>query len=437
MSGPSQISTSATQSRFFYGWIIVAVSVITIAVTYGIMYSYSVFFKPLVDYFHWDRATVSSVYSMALVLRGFAGIAMGWLADRYGPVKISLFCGVVAGLGLVLTSRVTELWQLYVTFGLIEAIGLSGSYGIGTAITARWFTKKRGMALGITASGAGLGTFFMLPTAERLISNYGWSTAFFIFGILAFLIITSTAFLFKSPPQETPGQSITTEKQPAHDGTKTPPRARELDVTMGAAIRSQKMIITTIVFFLFIFCLQVIMAHLVNYATDVGISPFQAATFVSLIGIVSIAGRLVMGSASDKIGINNSLLLCCAMLSVSLVMLLFTKSIWAFYLFAVVFGFAYGGEMPQIPMFVGHFFGTKSMAALVGFILSITGIGGALGPWVGGKLYDITLNYQLAFIVTIAASLVALGLSFVLKVFILKEYTRKDDKSLLTAGKKI
>ena len=166
---------------------------------------------------------------------------------------------------------------------------------------------------------------------------------------------------------------------------------------------------------MFVFNLHVIMVHLVNYATDIGISPLVAATFISTIGVVSIAGRIVIGIGSDRFGSNNALLLCCALLSISLIWLIFTKTLWAFYLFAIVFGFAYGGEIPLIPMFIGQFFGTRSMAALVGLLLFVSNIGGALGPWVGGKVFDMTLSYQLAFVITAVVGLVSLVMAFVLK----------------------
>ncbi len=128
------------------------------------------------------------------------------------------------------------------------------------------------------------------------------------------------------------------------------------------------------------------MVHLVNYATDMGITPLVAASFVSLIGVSSIGGRLAMGAGTDRFGLYHSLIFCCILVTISLTGLIFTRELWSFYLFAVVFGFAYGGEVPQIPLFVSRFCGTRAMASLVGLVLFIGNIGGALGPWVGENL---------------------------------------------------
>jgi MFS family permease len=184
---------------------------------------------------------------------------------------------------------------------------------------------------------------------------------------------------------------------------------------LGDAIRSRRMLTMVIAFSLLIFCTQMVIVHLVNYATDIGITPLVAATFVSLMGFSSIGGRLVTGVGADRIGLHNSLILCCLLALLSMVILLFSGPLWTFYLFAVVFGFAYGGEVPQIPLFVSKFGGTKAMATLIGLTLFVGNIGGALGPWLGGKIFDATSNYQPAFIVGALAISVALILAVILK----------------------
>jgi MFS family permease len=186
-------------------------------------------------------------------------------------------------------------------------------------------------------------------------------------------------------------------------------------ITFRKAALSRQMIMLFATYFFILFCLQMIMIHLVNYATDIGISPLQAASFISIIGAVSIAGRLLMGRASDKIGVTNSLLICCILTAVSLTILPFITSPWQFILFAVIFGFAYGGEIPQMPLFICHFFGIRAMAALMGLLTFVSNIGGALGAWVGGVIYDSLLNYQASFAIAGIASLGALMIAIVLK----------------------
>jgi MFS family permease len=379
-----------------------------IAIAYGLMYSYSVFFKPLAEYFNWDRATVSAVYSVSLVVRGAVAIGIGWLADKYGSIKVVVFCGFMLGLGLVLSSRVKELWQLYLTYGVIEAVGLSGAFGIGTAMVSRWFTENRGLALGIVSTGSGLGTLFIIPATERLINALGWSQTFLVYGVTAGVVMMTTAFLLRPAPR------------PAFAGSNT--AAPPAGITLGQVIKDSRMMLFMGAVLLFFFSIQIIMVHLVSYATDVGIDPLVAATFISVIGAVSIAGRLLTGIGTDKTGIYNILIFTRIFLVVSFICLVFTRTLWSFYLFAVIFGFPYGGEIPQVPLFIGKYWGTKSMATLVGLNLFVITIGGALGAWGAGKIYDATHSYQGAFIAGGVAGLISL-----LLILILRRQTSRND----------
>jgi MFS family permease len=350
--------------------VIVAACGLMIAISYGLMYSYGVFFKPLAEYFGWDRETVSLIYSASLIIRGAFSIGVGWLADRYGAAKLMIICGFMIGLGLVLSSQVQTLWQFFVTYALIEAFGLSGAFGIGTAVVSRWFTQKRGLAMGIVSSGSGLGTL----TSSQVISK----------------------------AESTMNASDRVRPGPA-------------DLNLGRAIRDVRMLFLAVATLTFFFGIQMVAAHLVNYAVDTGISPLVAATLMSVIGAVSIAGRLSSGAAADKVGIVNTLVLTRLFLALALVALIFTRSLWSFYLFAVVFGLPYGAEIPQIPLFVGKYFGTKAMATLGGLTMFVTSIGGALGPWAAGRIFDASHSYQGAFIAGAAAAVISLVLVLVMK----------------------
>lgn len=414
--------TGRPRKKLHYGWVIVIVSLIMMAITYGIMYSYSVFFKPLAEHFNWNRETTSAIYSASLIIRGAVSIGIGWLADKYGANKVMAFCGIMMGLGMALSSLVTSLWQLFLTFALVEAIGLSGTFGIATAVTSRWFTHNRGLALGIVSSGTGLGTLVFVPGLERLINAFDWSQAFLISGIVCGSIMFAIAFLLRSPPPavsspsySAPGTSAPgivpgTVKASAASG-----QTAAKNVSVRMALRNPQMLLVLVIYALFFFCAQTVTVHLVAYATDTGIDSLVAATFISIIGLVSIAGRLSMGMGSDRINLNNMLILSCGLLTASLLTLIFVKSLWAFYVFAAVFGFAYGGEIPQIPMFISRLFGTGTLATLIGLTLFVTNIGGALGPWITGLVFDITANYRWAFVMLASAGLCATLLAVVLK----------------------
>ena len=181
---------SATAGRtLFYGWVIVVACMGIMAMHTGLMYTYGIFFKHLTADFGWSRGATSGVHSVFMITHGLFATGMGWLVDRFGPAKIMTFCAFIAGLGLVLTSQIQALWQLYIAYGVIFGIGASGGFITTMATTARWFVKRRGLALGIVASGAGLGTLLLAPISERLIDSFGWSLAYIVLGAAAWTYV--------------------------------------------------------------------------------------------------------------------------------------------------------------------------------------------------------------------------------------------------------
>jgi MFS family permease len=385
----------------------------------GLMYSYGVFFKYLVADFGWTRAATSGVHSLFMVVHGGLAVGSGWLVDRIGPAKVMAGCAFIAGVGLALTSQVGALWQLYVTYGIIFGIGQSAGYITTTATTARWFIKRRGLALGIVTSGAGLGVLIIAPLAARLIDAFGWSMAYLVLAAATWTIVIPSALLLRRDPAEKglKPYGLDEATRALDSGQKNEVDAGERGMAVEAAARYKQLWVLFSIYFLFNFCLQMVMVHLVNFATDMGIASLIAATFISIIGIGSFIGRLGMGTASDRIGADNALLICCIIMLSTLVLIIFAQELWMFYLFAIVFGFAYGGEVPQMPVLVGRFFGLRNVAVLVGVIVFGATIGGAIGAWVGGQVFDVTQSYQPAFTIAAVAGFFAIALTLMLKKF--------------------
>ena len=414
---PHRPDASSTRRPLFYGWVIVGACLVILAMHTGLLYSYGVFFKHLIADFGWSRGATSGVYSLFMVSHGALAIATGWLADRFGPARVMAACAFIGGLGLALTSQINSLWQLYLTYGIIFGVGESAGFTITTSTTARWFTKRRGLALGIVASGSGLGTMIMAPAAERLITTFGWSTAYLVLAVAGWAIMIPSALLLRRDPAEKGLRPYGSEEAVIGVASvgRREGKAAETGIALRAAALYKPLWMLFAIFFTFSVCLQMVMVHLVNYATDIGITSLIAATFISIIGIGSFIGRLLMGTASDRIGANNALLACCIIMTVTLIFLIFAREMWMFYLFAIIFGFAYGGEVPQMPVLVGRFFGMRAVAALVGVTVFGATIGGALGAWVGGQIFDVTQSYQLAFTIAAVAGFVSVVLTLMLK----------------------
>lgn len=409
----------------FYGWVIVGACFVIMSMHTGLMYSYGVFFKHLIADFGWSRGATSGVHSLFMVVHGGFAIAMGWLADRFGPARVMAACAFIGGLGLALTSQINSLWQFYLTYGIIFGVGESAGFTITMSTTARWFIKRRGLALGIVASGAGIGTMIMAPAAERLITAFGWSTAYLVLAVAAWAVMIPSALVLRRDPAEKGLRSYGSDEAVIGVAriAQREVNAAETGIALRAAVLYKPLWMLFAIFFTFNVCLQMVMIHLVNYATDIGMASLIAATFISIIGLGSFIGRLLMGTASDRIGASNALLICCIIMMVTLIFLIFAHEMWMFYLFAIIFGFAYGGEVPQMPVLVGRFFGMRAVAALVGVTVFGATIGGALGAWMGGQIFDVTQSYQLAFTIAAVTSFISVVLTLMLKK--LKAVTRK------------
>ncbi|MFC2019738.1 MFS transporter, partial [Chloroflexota bacterium] len=177
---------SRISGRFFYGWVVAVTFFAIGSLVYGIRYSYGVFFDSIQGEFALSRAGTSGIYSAYWVLCAALALVGGWAVDKYGPKALYLFMGGFTGLSLVLTSQIPtdSSWQLYITYSLVLALGTGPAFAVITATTSRWFYKKRGLAMGISSAGGGVGAFVFAPFAAYLITSVGWRWSFVILGLI-------------------------------------------------------------------------------------------------------------------------------------------------------------------------------------------------------------------------------------------------------------
>ena len=389
--------------KFFYGYIIVLAAFFILLMMWGSSYTFGVFFKPLLTEFGWTRAETSGTYSLFMVVHGLFYIVTGRLNDKLGPRIVMTACGFFLGLGYLLMSQISAIWQLYLFYGVIIGIGASGGFVPLVSTVARWFVKRRGLMTGIVVSGIGLGTAIMPPVANWLISSYGWRTSFIIIGIITLaLIILAAQFLRRDPSQM--GQLPYGVDEVKAEGL-------NLEVggfSLREAIRTRQFWMLSTMFLGFGFCIQAIMVHIVPHAIDMGISPAGAASILTIIGGLGIAGRVIMGSSGDRIGNKLAFIICFILLAITLSWVMAAKELWMLYLFAVVFGFAYGGHVPLGSPLIAELFGLREHGVILGATVFCGAIGGAIGPLLAGHIFDITSSYYLAFLVCAAISVVGL-----------------------------
>ncbi|MFC1870322.1 MFS transporter [Chloroflexota bacterium] len=412
-NSPAEIERSG---RFFYGWIIVCASFLVITTSFGVVYSFGVFLNPLREYFGSTSAAISGPYSFMVITYTSSGIFAGWAVDRYGPKITTMVGGLLLGSGLLLTSQVNTIWQLYVTFGLM-GVGWSGAYSPMMTTISRWFTRRKGLALGIISAGTGAGPLISAPLATYLIATSGWRFAYIVIASAAIIVIAAS-FLMKKNPEEIgelpDGKMYHSNITQAKTGTGKATVASG-GLSLIEAIKTKSFWMLAAIFLLIGLGLQMVLAHIVAHSQIQGISPLTAAAVLSTITGTSIAGRIIMGTTSDRIGRKRALAICLCGEGAMMFWLAGTSSPWMLFLFAVVFGFSYGGHVPQLPALAGENLGLAHMGVLLGSTAFFWGIGGAIGPVLAGRIVDVTGNYSSAFIVGGIAMFLAAGITFLLR----------------------
>lgn len=401
----------AVRSIFsFYGYTIIIAGFFIQAVVWGTSNSFGVFVDPLIKDFGWSRATVSGAASLGFLVHGFSSVMLGNLNDRFGPRVLMGGCGLFLGAGFLLTSRVQSPLQLYLAYGLVMGLGLGGADVIPLSTAARWFNRKRGMMSGLIKVGTGVGMLSMPFVITRLINGSGWRTTFAVLGVvIALSLFFLSCLLVRNP--ETKGQRID-NGGPLKEGEAEPP---EGGLTFKQAIRTRQLWTLCSIYFIILVCVYTILIHIVQHAIDLGIPSGVAAGILATVGGVSITGRFLMGSVGDSIGEKRALLFCLGCLLSALLWLQVAGSLWMFYLFAVVYGFAHGGFFTLSSPLIARLFGTRAHGILFGVVILSSTLGGAMGPFVGGYIFDVTNSYRFVFVALAILSLIAIGLTASLK----------------------
>jgi len=382
------------KSRYFYGYNIVAAGFITQAVVIGAMFTYGVFFKELQAAFGWSRTLVSGASSVAFLSMGIGGVLAGSLNDRFGPRSILTFSSISLGLGYILMSQMGAPWQLYLLYGLLVGIGFATHDVITLSTVARWFVRRRGMMTGLVKVGTGGGQVVIPLLAAAMIARIGWRTAYLVIGILSLATLIAVAQMMRRDPR---GMGL----QPDGDPPKVPLEGQPVPVpslTLSAAARTLTFWSLCIAEFMIFGCLLTTIVHIVPHARDLGLQPTTAAAVLSTIGGVSMLGRIVMGTANDRIGGKRSLILSLTLLIISLVWLQVSASAWMLFVFAVLYGFAHGALFTVMSPTVAEFFGTTSHGLIFGMVLFSGTLGGSMGPLIAGYIFDLSGAYRAAFI---------------------------------------
>ncbi|MDE3089817.1 MAG: MFS transporter, partial [Chloroflexota bacterium] len=394
--------------RVFYGWIVVAVAFVTLLVSLGIRFTYSIFFVPLTREFGWDRASTSSIFSISLLLFAAVGPFLGNLLDRVGARVVFVIGSVILGAGLILTSTSQSLWQMIVYYSLIASMGLAAlALGMHGVVLSRWFIRRRGLAIGLAFAGTGIGTFIFSPLVERLITIYGWRGAYLALGVIVLvLLVPINAIWARTRPQEMnalpDGDTIMVEPR-AHAATQPTHTAR-------SALRDPRLWLLLATTFLALTSARLILVHAVAHMVDVGFAPLFAATVFGAVGAVQAPATVAWGWISDRVGRVWAFAFGSLAVVAAIALLLLIEGnpeptlAW---MFAIAFGVGDSSRTSLINALTADLFEGPAFGTINGYNITAFGLGGALGPWLGGYLFDTTGHYTIAFWFALIATFVA------------------------------
>ncbi len=400
------LSPLGFKDKLFYGWVVVVALLGVGTITFAIRFSFGVFFKSIESEFALSRAATSGIYSILMLLGVIFAILGGWALDKYGPRIVIFLSGLLTGLSLLLTSQTNAPWQLFITYSLLLSIGSSPIYVVTISTISRWFDKKRGLALGIAGSGGGLGPLIMAPFATFLISKFDWRIAFIVIGLIAWLIMIPLSRLLKKDPSEI-GTSPDGADSLIRDSRNKNDSIQPIGFSLLQSIKTRSFWLIMFIWLFYAFNLLLVLTHIVPHTTDIGFSSEEAAIFLSVISGMSIVGQVLMGRVSDSIGRKTTAIICSLLLMVAMVSLIWAQNLWMLYLFAITYGFAQGGFVSPLTALIGDTYGLRNIGLIVSMLNIGWGVGAAIGPAIGGLIFDVTNSYSIAFLMGGAAMLIA------------------------------
>jgi MFS family permease len=387
------------------GWQMVGVSTTINAFAWGARSSFALFYVAMLEEFVWGRGPTALGYSLSwLGFVLFAPVA-GWLSDRWGTRTVVTGGGLILGAALALTSQVTSLAQYYLCFGLLGAAGIAGMLIPSTTIVTRWFVRSRGTAMAVLSTGPGSAVAFY-PLNAWLIAALGWRTALAAFGCIVAAATVSLALLYREPPAAA--------DRPAATGTEPAPTPRVTAEapTLRGALRSFRLWTAFTMTGLGVIGFQIMATHQVAHAVDRAVARDTAVGFFALAAACMMAGNVLGGWLSDRVGRGSVFVLgtAIAILGILCFALVRGPQDRVLLLLYAVSGFGFGMRIAQLSTIPADAFAGPHLGAILGVVQAGGGLGGAIGPFLAGWLFDVTGSYRLAFLaacVAVAGSAVA------------------------------
>jgi MFS family permease len=377
--------------RFFpTPWLVATLAFVVLGFTRGLHSSFGVFFVALLDHFNWSRGATAGVFSLVLVVDAVLSPVVGYLLDRFGTKNITCAGCLFLAAGLFLSSTIGSLWQFYIFFGLVAAVGITFTGMVPHVfLVSEWFTSNRASAIGFVYAGTGAGILLLAPLSEWLLSHFGWARAFQTFAAVVLILLLPLVWIFY---QHGPyGETLRSKKES---------KPGDNQWTVKLALRSLQFWLLFVSRICAASGTTVIVTHQVAHVVDVGFSKLLAASIFGFAGITSSFGRVIFGFIADRLSKQAAYTLNILMTVVgvgALMILRDPSQAWLLYVYVVFFGIGFGSRAVIFSALTADIFAGKGFGAILGYSTVAVGVGGALGSYLGGAFHDWTGSYLVSF----------------------------------------
>jgi MFS family permease len=388
---------------------VVGVSTAVNALAWGVRSTFALFYVAMLGEFAWGRGPTALGYSLSWLGFVFFAPIAGWLSDRWGTRTVVAGGGVILGVALALTGQVTSLTQYYLCFGILGAAGIAGMLIPSTTIVTRWFVRSRGTAMGVLSAGGPASAVAFYPLNAALIAMFGWRTALVVFGCIIAAATVSLVLLYREPPVPADGAG-------ADAGIGPTPRVPAEVWTLRRALRSVRLWAAFTMTALGVIGFQIMATHQVAHAVDRAVPRDSAVWLFAVAAACMMAGNLLGGWLSDRVGRGWIFVVgtVVAILGIACFALVRGPQDRALLLLYALSGVGFGMRIAQLSTIPADVFAGPNLGAILGVVQAGGGLGGAIGPFLAGWLFDVTGSYRLAFLaacVAVAGSAVAAWLA--------------------------
>jgi MFS family permease len=400
---------------FFYGWVVVAVTFVTMAIGVNARTAFSLFFPPILSEFHWERGVTAGAFSFGFVVSGAVSPLIGRLMDRAGPRMVMELGVALMGGGLLLAPLTTAPWHLYITIGVMVGAGsVCLGYSGQSLFLPNWFVRRRGLAMGIAFAGVGIGSVTLLPWVEHLIEQTGWRTACTVMGLLVLIVLAPINLLLRKRPEDL---GLLADGEAGRSAESAQPVSNILDAawastewTLPRALRTARFWWIALGYFCGLYMWYAVQVHQTKYLLDIGFSPNVAVWALGAVSLLGIPGQIALGHLSDRIGREAIWAISSAGFAICFTILIALKyepNLALVYLMVFAQGALGYGLTSIMGAVVLEIFQGPHYGSIFGCIMLVALVGAAAGPWVTGTLYDLTGDYTVAFAIAIFVSLLS------------------------------